>query len=366
MAILMPSRSWGGIERVIVNLINQLSISGIQVDLLLSRDREVPYPEELNPNTNVIDLGTYHKLSAILPVARYLQKFKPDALLTAKDHGANVGIISAELSRTNTPVFVSIHSSLSQTVTKFTRKFWVKHLYPRANAIITVSQGAARGLCTTFKIKPEKVHVIYNPITNQSLFHLANESPNHPWLLNNRSAPVILGVGRLSSSKDFPTLIKAFKKVREEMPARLLIIGEGEKREYLENLIEELGLQNDVDLPGFYSNPYSIMKKADLFALSSAWEGFGNVLAEAISLGTPAVSTNCPSGPSEILNGGLYGPLVPVGDVDSMAKAMKEVLVNPPNPESLRKAGLRFSQENIALEYQKIMGLSPSEDETEK
>src|SRR5262249_37227290 len=148
---------------------------------------------------------------------------------------------------------------------------------------------------------------------------------SHPWFAPG-SLPVILGVGRLTWQKDFPTLIKAFALVRSRQPARLLILGEGEKRLELETIVKELGLAADVCLPGYVDNPFAYMHRCSAFVLSSASEGLPNSLIEAMACGAPVISTDCASGTAEILENGRYGPLVPVGDVEAMATAISATL----------------------------------------
>jgi glycosyltransferase involved in cell wall biosynthesis len=169
--------------------------------------------------------------------------------------------------------------------------------------------------------------------------------------------PVILGVGELCARKDFGTLIRAFALVRRERPARLVILGKGRQREKLEALARELGVGADVSLPGFVNNPYPYMKRASLFVLSSAYEGFGNVLVEALATGTPVVATDCPSGPREILEDGRYGPLVPVGDVRRLASSILDTLAHPPEPPLLVQAAERFRVESSAVQYLTALGI---------
>ncbi|NLO89188.1 MAG: glycosyltransferase, partial [Clostridia bacterium] len=189
-------------------------------------------------------------------------------------------------------------------------------------AVVAVSQGVADDLVKTTGLMRELIKVIYNPIVTPELLEKAKESIGHPWFKPGQP-PVILSAGRLTAAKDFPTLIHAFARVRAERLARLMILGEGEERPNLESLVRELGLESDVSMPEFVENPYAYMARAAVFVLSSAWEGFGNVLVEAMAVGTPVVSTDCPSGPAEILEGGKWGKLVPVGDVEKLAKALK-------------------------------------------
>jgi glycosyltransferase involved in cell wall biosynthesis len=225
-------------------------------------------------------------------------------------------------------------------------------MYSKLDALITVSNGVQLDLVTLVKLDRKKLHVVYNPVVGEQLLYKARMPVEDPWLRKD-GIPVILGVGRLIKAKDFPTLLRAFALVRQERRARLLILGEGEDRPGLEVLVRELGLQNDVSFPGFMENPYSYMAKADVFVLSSRWEGLPTVLVEAMACGTPVVATDCPSGPHEILEGGRWGKLVPVGDARAMADAIQATLDVPliPPPE----AWARFTVEGIAQQYAALL-----------
>ena len=178
------------------------------------------------------------------------------------------------------------------------------------------------------KLSPNDVQVIYNPIVTPELQKKAVSNLEHPWFRTGEP-PVVLGVGRLTTQKAFSVLIEAFAQVKKSQPARLLILGEGEERPMLEALIKQFGLEQDVSLPGFVSNPYPYMAHAALFVLSSKWEGLPTVLVEAMSLRTPVIATDCPSGPQEILGNGQYGRLVPMDDPDALALAIQDSLANP-------------------------------------
>jgi glycosyltransferase involved in cell wall biosynthesis len=204
----------------------------------------------------------------------------------------------------------------------------------------------------------EKIKVIYNPVITPELFARAEEPLDHPWFRPGEP-PVVLGVGRLTQAKDFPTLIRAFALVRKERPARLMILGEGEERPKLEALVRELRLEEDVALPGFVDNPYKYMKRAAVFVLSSRWEGFGIVLVEAMALGTPVVATDCPSGPAEILENGKWGRLVPPGDPEALAKAILDTLEGGVSRvKATTNVQKRFSMIAIVEQYLKVLGVS--------
>ena len=196
----------------------------------------------------------------------------------------------------------------------------MQRTYLHADAIVAVSNGVADDLANVVGLPRECVTTIYNPTVHPQLLALAQARLEHPWFAAG-APPVVLGVGRLGKSKDFPTLIKAFARLRTERPARLLILGGTDKvskwdesRDQLMALAAELGVVDDVSLPGFVANPFAYMTRAAVFVLSSQYEGFPNVLVEALACGCPVVSTDCPSGPSEILDKGKYGRLVPCRD----------------------------------------------------
>jgi glycosyltransferase involved in cell wall biosynthesis len=199
----------------------------------------------------------------------------------------------------------------------------------------------------------QKVHVIYNPVVSPELYEKADAPLEHPWFRSNQP-PVILGVGRHRPQKGFDTLLRAFARVRQETPARLVILGEGPERPNLERLASELGVAADVDMPGFDPNPFRYMRRAGVFVLSSRYEGLPNVLIQALACGCPVVSTDCPSGPSEILDGGRYGALVPVDDVEAMAGAIVRALLGQvaPAPSAWLE---QFRVEVVAEQYLRVM-----------
>jgi glycosyltransferase involved in cell wall biosynthesis len=225
--------------------------------------------------------------------------------------------------------------------------------YPWADAIVTVSQGSADDL-VRLGLSSERIRVIYNPVVTPELFEKAKEPLEHDWF-EPGSPPVILGVGRLEKQKDFPTLIRAFAQVRQQRPARLMILGEGQDRPALEALVQELGIEEDVALPGFVANPFAYMARAGVFVLSSLFEGLPTVLIEAIAVGTKVVSTDCESGPAEILENGLYGKLVPVGDSKGIAEAILSTLEEPANSEAQQRKTAEFSLEKAVAQYRQVL-----------
>jgi len=233
-----------------------------------------------------------------------------------------------------------------------------KLFYPWADGIVSVSHGVAKDLIDLTEINSGKIEVIYNPVITPELTEKAKEPVEHPWFAPGEP-PVILGVGRLVAQKDFSTLIHAFAKVRKIRPARLMILGNGREEEKLQALVKDLGIEKDVAWVGFVDNPFAYMKRATVFALSSAWEGLPTVLIEALAVGIPVVSTDCPSGPAEILNAGKYGELTAVGDVKGMSEAILRVLsgrIKSVFPEWLEQ----FTWETATQKYLEVLQVGDS------
>jgi glycosyltransferase involved in cell wall biosynthesis len=197
------------------------------------------------------------------------------------------------------------------------------------------------------------VTTVYNPVVTPALLGQSAAELHDPWFAPSEP-PVILGVGRLTRQKDFPTLIRAFARLRRARPARLLILGEGELRPALEELVADLELTDHVRMPGFTDNPFAYMRQSALFALSSAWEGLPTVLIEAMACGTPVVTTDCPSGPAEILEHGKWGRLVPVGDAEALADAMLQTL-NAPTCADVAARAAEFNVASAVDAYLAVM-----------
>jgi glycosyltransferase involved in cell wall biosynthesis len=293
-------------------------------------------------------------------LAIYLRREQPDALLSAKTPANLVAIWAKRLAKVRTRIVVSERTNLS-TVTQQSPKWrWryvaplIGKVYPQAERIVTVSRGVADDLAACTGLPRATIGTIYNPTLTTEIAEKAQAPISHTWLPPT-TTPVILGVGRLVPQKDFPTLLKAFAHVHRKHPARLLILGEGRERAKLEALVSELGIAEDVSFPGFEPNPYAFMARASVFVLSSAWEGLPNALIEALACGCPVVSTNCPSGPQEILDNGAFGPLVPVGDDRALAEAILHTLENPPNAERLRSRAAEFDIREISRQYLNVL-----------
>jgi glycosyltransferase involved in cell wall biosynthesis len=330
IAIFFHDLGIGGAERVMLQLAQGFSETGHPVDLVLAR-AEGPLLSEVPLGAQVIDLKTRNPLWMFIKLIRYLRAERPSVLLSPFEVTSVIAILARKITGVSTRVVirVSVHLSRNKRITKWKKileRLVVSRVYPLADGIVTVSEGVAEDLALYIGIPIERIKVIYNPVVSEQLLKAAEQPVHHRFFADTKH-PVILGVGRLAEQKDFSTLIRAFDILRKKSPSRLIILGDGEERPFLEELIRSSGLQDLVDLPGFDTNPFAFMKKASVFVLSSKWEGLPGVLIQALACGCPVVSTDCLSGPSEILKGGEYGHLVPVGDVDAMAKAMEAILM---------------------------------------
>jgi glycosyltransferase involved in cell wall biosynthesis len=363
LAIFLPCLFGGGVERVLVNLtrgfVEQgLVRQGLKIDIVLAFV-EGPYLSLVPPEVRIVDLKCKRLRESLPALVGYLKETKPAVLLTAMEDTNLIALWSRVLAGVSTRVVVSVHNTLSresQNSTNLKRRmapYLARGFYPWADSIVTVSQGAAEDLAC-LGLSKEQIKVIYNPVVTPDLFEKVTEPVEHPWF-EPGSPPVILGVGRLEKQKDFSTLIRAFAQVKQQCSARLMILGEGTERPHLEALVQELGLAEDVSLPGFVANPYAYMARSAVFVLSSLYEGLPTVLIEAMAGGTKVVATDCKSGPAEILENGQYGKLVPVGDIKGIAEAIISTLEEPSDSEILRRKAAEFSLERALAEYQEVL-----------
>jgi glycosyltransferase involved in cell wall biosynthesis len=302
------------------------------------------------------------KSLAFLPdLIQYLRQEKPSVLLSAKTHTNLVALWATQLAKGSNRVVISERTTLVDIIKTSQKWRWrfilpvLVHEYPKAGGIITVSNGVKEELVLHAGLPPQTITTIYNPLLTQKIRGKSLDSINHPWFQKEGSPPIILGVGRLVPQKDFATLIKAFSGVRQSRPAHLVIIGEGRQRSALTTLAQNLGIEKDVWMPGFFDNPYAFMSRASMLVLSSTYEGLPNVLIEALACGCPIVSTDCPSGPSEILDKGKYGTLVPMRDNEALAQAIHHTLDNPPNRNSLLSRAADFDIDKISRQYLEVL-----------
>lgn len=389
IAVLLPSLEGGGAERSMLNLAKAFLARGRAVDLVLCQAKGA-YMTEIPPGANMIELEPTSGLQArciaattsiqhlpallkpvllagkiapeiarIRSLQQYMESSRPDVVLSALTYCNLVAVWAAQKSSFPVPVVVSERIALSTycaSPSNFRKWRWrylpevVRRTYPGANAVVTVSNQVEDDLTDVVGLDKQSVRTIYNPVVDDNLRANARKPLEHPWFRPD-APPVILGVGRLTEQKDFASLIRAFALVRADREARLVILGEGRLRENLEDLASQLGVREDVELPGFVENPFQYMARASVLVLSSEYEGLPGVLIQALACGCPVVSTNCPGGSAEILADGQYGALVNVGDTGAMAQAVLAELDQPTPREILLRRAEDFSVDLAASNY---------------
>jgi len=368
IACFFATSGHSGVDRIAAHLVPELAARGYRVDLLQVRNHG-PHLAPLPDGVRRIDLGYRHTYACLPALARYLRERRPDRLLSDKDRVNRTALFARWLSATDVPLFFRLGTTVSLNLASrspFER--WVQRnsmgrLYRFAESVLVPSQGVREDLSRYTGLAPDKIRVVPSPGIPETLFDHTPPPPDHPWF-KEREIPVILGMGELGARKDFSTLIEAFALLRASRPCRLVIVGRGKQRERLLTLAQRLGVGDDLDLPGFVENPYSYMAHADLFAFSSRWEGLGLVLVEALALGVNPVSTDCPSGPSEILQQGRLGRLVPVGDARAMAEAMSATLDAPLSREILQQGARPYGVGAATDAYLAALGLPPGAGRT--
>jgi len=329
IAFFLPDLRTGGAEKVFVQLANSLSDQGYSVDLLVSQNEGTLF-SLVNSNVQILAFSQAKKtklsllLSSLAGLYRYIKHNKPDTVFSTIT-GANLvaALVKVLLPKQSTKFILREASSVHNS--GFAYRWLSRMLYSQSDGVIAGSNGVMEDLVSYYRVSTTKTFLIRNPLDLTYITRLAEEKVVHPWLFNNDGS-LLVSVGRLTAAKDFVTLIKAFKLVSDKRASKLIIIGEGECREKLEEKVSELGLQKYVDFLGFQENPYPFVLRADLFVLSSQWEGFPNVILEALALGRNVVSTDCHAGPAEILSGIGGCNLVPVGDPEKLSNAILEKL----------------------------------------
>lgn len=353
----LPALEGGGAERVVLDVASALVLERSRKVVLVVASRTGALADSVPEHLPVVDLGRGRVAKALLSLHRYLRATRPRALLSTLEH-ANLAAVLATRRLPGTRVVLreanTVSRDLDLSVGRDRFVLWLmRALYPRADAVVAVSEGVAEDLRNRVGVRGDKIHVIGNPVLTPRLWEGSKAPINDAWFTEGEP-PVVLGIGRLARQKGFEVLIEAFAEARRRLPCRLMILGEGEERRALETQVQRLGLEADVRLPGFVGNPFPYLAQAGAFVLSSLWEGLPNVLIQAIALGTPSVATDCPSGPSEILEGGLLGHLVPVGDTERMTEAIVAALQAPrtsPSPAWLD----RYSLDKVVDSYDRLL-----------
>ena len=396
IGIVLPDLGGGGAERATLTLAASLIELGYRVDLVLLRlsgsyratipdgirlyyhrlrtpDREFAgYCRERGIDLRMLSTGPLEavkawrflrrrfprigdrlsRVRAAVAVARYIREAEPQLLFSALHLANDASVLAAALTGRSVPVVVSLRSNIGVSYSQRQKSF-ARLLTPEADAVVAVSQGVAADAVETLGLDARLVHAIYNPKPLGDIRRLAQEAVDHPWF-DAGEPPVILAVLRWGRQKDWPTLVEAFGHVRRRIPARLAILGHLSEanRHELMALADRLGVAGKIAFLGFDENPFRYMRRAALLVLSSLSEGLPNVLIEAMACGTPVVSTDAPFGPAEILEGGRWGRLTPVGDAPALAQAIVETLAGEAVPaDALRRRADDFSAERAVVAY---------------
>lgn len=354
----------GGVPRQTLQLSAELARRGHRVTLLPAISGGVR-EQDVDPKVALacLDSGALPRmaarrrsikqkvLAAVPALAGWLRREQPDALISA-DHWPNfASVVARMLAGRGTRLMLTQRVPLSvRSRQKRSLRVLASVLYPRADLLVGVSRAMADDLAQQLPHARSRIRTLYNPVVTPDFAERAARKPEHPWLAS-EGPPVVLGVGRLTRQKDYPTLLRAFAALREQRPVRLIVLGEGPDRAALEALSGQLGVADDVDLAGFVGDALPYLSAASAFALTSEWEGLPAVLIEALFCGCPVVSADCPTGPDEILEGGRYGALVPVGDVEAVRAALADALDKPADRERLRTRAQEFDLASSVEQY---------------
>lgn len=357
LALFMPSLGGGGAERAMLELGSALQQLGYRVDIVVG-DARGPLVSAVSGSLRLVDLHRRRISSSAWALLRYLRHRRPAVLLSTLEHANVLALIIAPFAR---PTRIAIREAttaslnIDRSVRGRVLLAAMRRLYPRATRVIAVSNGVADELRTLIRVPDSLVRVIPNPSITKQLLDRASSKPDHPWFQDS-DTPVILAAGRLVHAKGFDTLICAFAKLRQQLPCRLVIVGEGPLRSELEGLARHLAVKAFVDLPGFVPDPWPLMAHADAFVLPSRFEGLPNALIQALALGAPVVATDCRSGPREILDGGRFGRLVPVDDHEALADAIHATLLAGATPVPSTWVD-QYRSDRVAAQYAEALGL---------
>ncbi len=351
----------GGAERMMINLAKGLSDNGQQVTIYVV-NKTGAYIDIIPHNIKVVSLHAQYGVKSVIPKIRQLLKANIlDAFISTQEHiNTAVAIASIGLKKKNRPALIFRESSTpSQRGHGLFLRFIYYFMYKSADKFVTVSEAARKDSIRYYGFSADDVVTIYNPVVDTAIVNLMDEDVDDLWFNNTEEHPVIVSMGRIIPLKRFEDVVEALYRLRKKIPARLIIFGQVRPdTKYwamLTSKISRLGLADAVKFPGFAKNPFKYFKNASLFVSSSEFEGLPGALIQAMACGCPVVSTDCPSGPREILRDGKYGPLVEVGNQQALTDAMEQTLLNPINGNILKKRAQFFSVENATQNYFKLI-----------
>ena len=361
LAIFLATSGHSGVDRIAQQLIPQLVNWGVRIDILKIRNHGPDINLE-SEYVRIISLHSKHVNTSLLQVIRYLQTTPPQVMLCDKDRVNRLAIIARKIAAAKTRLFVRFGTSVTDSLNDRSRADRIMHylsmhyLYPKADGVIVPSFHAGKNLAEFANIDPVLISVLPNPVITADFADKSLEAVEHPWFTQ-RVEPVIVAVAELSKRKGIDSLLKAIAKLNQQKECRLLVLGRGSERQNLLRLAGELGIKKRVDFLGFVGNPYPYMRQADVFVLSSRYEGLPTVLIEALATGTAVIATDSPGGSREILDDGRYGKLVPVADHDALAQAILNTL-NKPQLYDYKKAIQPYLVEQASEAYLTTLGLT--------
>lgn len=355
ISFFIPALNGGGAQRVVVNLANALvDITNHPVHVVLVK-KEGPFLGLLKPEVTIIDLQGKRTLFSIRKLSRYLKINSPIVIMSSLNYANIICTFAHRLAGRPCRLVLREANVVREPEGNWGNRFrahavqgLMRYSYSKADAVVANSYDTLQTLVDNQITIPENNHVLFNPVITQKDVEGANNLSDS---VLPTTSPYLCAIGRLSEQKAFDALLDAFAKVQNQN-LHLVILGEGELRGPLTQQAQELGISERVHLPGFIDDPMVVLRRAEAFVLSSRWEGFGNVLVEALAAGVPVVSTDCPGGPRAILEDGAHGHLVPYDDPDALAEGIERTLTSPAGtPESRKKRADDFSAEKIAREY---------------
>jgi len=362
---VLPSLAGGGAEKKAIILLNYFYKCEYSLSLVLFKKEGVRF-EEIPEGIEIIDFKKKHPsgvFKLIIKLGLLFKKERPDKVISFIEYSNVITLIAKVLFHIRCEIIISEESLpqfyLENARFKHIRKFLMPYFYNIADIIVCGTDYLKDYISHLRRVDKDKVIRIYNPINIENIQKLSKEKVDHPFLEKRRQGfNLIIAVGRISYEKRYDVLLEAFAKIIKEVNAGLLILGDGDLLPQLLELKDKLQIGENVDFIGYVSNPYAWMANSDLFIMTSQWEGFGNVIIEAMAVGTPVVSSDCPFGPKEIISDGINGLLAPIGDIEKISRIVIQLLTNDSLKKTLREEGKKraefFDINLIGNEYKRI------------
>lgn len=360
ISIVTPRYAIAGVPLAQLRFARALADKGYEVDLVIGYV-DPQYPVPLVAGVNVCLWHHKNVRAMLLPMWRYLRAARPDIVFTAEDHLNAIVLIAAIASGSRAKISCSSRVTPFDTYSNvpFTKRWGLKQIMRavmwRADALTCVSWGTVKEYRQVFE-SPSHV-CIYNIVDDKHSRLMMQEPAEHDWF-SCKACPVLVAAGRLAPWKGYADLIHAVKLLSERRRVRLIILGDGPLRAALDELIVGLSLSDCVRLEGYVGNPLKYFMHADVFVHSALVESLGNVLVEAMMCGCTPVSTDCPTGPREVLQDGKYGYLVPMRDPVAMAAAIERALDNPIPKSLLAEAVRPFEDETVIGRHFEALGIN--------